>query len=576
MATFDLNSTASDFTAGLNPGNATTPIEYWDSQKQQRRFIHQIRDQFYYIEIWLYNQIEGQKPFPVPFYFVNSLAIEETLMDWFVKGWIVFNNNFEILERGSNSRGSGTTAKDKIDAPYIFRTDGRNRISIKIYPIPNNQNYSINIGQSESELPKNKWEMSFDCVIYDVEDLPTGSAQVKLKKFYFWDERYQIFLEKNIEWSTSKGENAWTLPDNKRGMSANKALLDLIETASLKDPKSSFENPANIIKVGYYEGGRIDNPTIALNYSDLSWDMGANTTITKKLVDNTEISYNNDLIFYTSPANNNVLDDIEYILSNVISKEGNPAFLRFGRSTEDKVWNLIGLEKYFRDAEKEQVERLFIEDGVEPTKPYIPRAPSDFSSDIQNFMSGIASRIHQYKFSPMVAVDDNRILNSPLHHYDFTTGRFNIFYGENTAKEVINQMTNAGKQGLHSLKQASSHVLLNLNQTKNTGIMLNNMFSPKSFIPTNFPKIQMMKDALYLNESLCFVTNGLTIRSPGRFIFIDHVNSNEANPFDDRFLGQWMITKVVHLFTQDNYVTEVVANKIDAFSRLWPNEDKNL
>jgi hypothetical protein len=575
MATpFNINS----FDTGLTQGNVTTPNQYWNSQKEQARFIHQIRDQFYYIEIWLYNQIEGQVPFPVPFYFVNSLALEETLMDWFVKGWIVFNNNFEILERGANAGGSNEGRKEKVNAPYIFRTDGRNRISIKIYPIPNNQSYS-NIGQTESQLPRDKWEMSFDCVIYDVEDLPTESAQVKLKKFYFWDERYQIFSEKNIEWSTCKAQNGWSLPDYQRGMPANEALLNLIKTASLKTPKTNvenFEDPANVIKVGYYEGGRIDNPQIALNYSDLAWDMGSENTITKKLVNGTEISYRNDLIFYTSPANNNVLDDMEYIISNVVSKEGNPAFLRFGRHTDDKVWNLVGLEKYFRDAEKEQVERLIIEDGVEPRKPYAPRAPLNFSSDIQNFMSGIASRIKQYKFSPMVAVDDGRILNSPLHHYDFTTGRFNIFYGENTAKEVINQMTTAGKQGLHSLKQTSSHVLLNLNQTKNTGIMLKNMFSPKPFIPTNFPKVQMMKDALYLNESVCFITNGLTIRSPGRFIFIDYSNSNDINPFDDRFLGQWLMTKVVHLFTQDNYITEVVANKIDTFSRLWPNEDKNL
>lgn len=573
MATsFNING----FDTGLTQGDVTTPLQYWNSQNEQRKFIHQIRDQFYYIEIWLYNQIEGQKPFAVPFYFVNSLAIEETLMDWFIKGWIVFNNNFEILERGANEGGSGTNAKEKVNAPYIFRTDGRNRISIKIYPIPNNETYSSSIGQGESALPKDKWEMSFDCVIYDVEDLPTGSSQVKLRKFYFWDERYQIFSEKNIEWSTSKGEQSWKLPDNQRGMPANEALLDLIQKASLKDPRGSSENSANIIRVGYYDGGRIDNPTIRLSDYDLTWDMGSDSTITKKLVNDAEISYRNDLLFYTSPANNNVLDDMEYILSNVVSKEGNPAFLRFGRSTQDKVWNLVGLEKYFRDAEKEQVERLIIEDGVEPRKPYVPRAPSDFSSDIQNFMSGIASRIQQYKFSPMVAVDDGRILNSPLHHYDFTTGRFNIFYTENTAKEVINQMTTAGKQGLYSLKQASSHVLLNLNQTKNKGIMLNNMFSPKPFIPTNFPKIQMMKDALYLNESVCFITNGLTIRSPGRFIFIDYSNSNDTNPFDDRFLGQWLMTKVVHLFTQDNYVTEVVANKIDTFSRLWPNEDKNL
>lgn len=584
MPNFDLNTpyydpnldgSSAQYNQLPSQGNVETPQDFWFSQNQKRKFIHQIRDQYYYIEIWLYNQIDGQKPFAVPFIFVNSLAIEETLMDWVVKGWIVFNNSFEILERGS----PGSDNKPEIvKAPYIFRTDGRNRISIKIYPIANNKtkNYS-DIGINDDSLPKEKWEMSFDCVIYDVEDLPTADAQTKLRKYYFWDERYQIFSEKNIDWSTSTD---YRLPDHERGMSANLALRDLINSASKTDPKSNNES-SEVIKIGYLEGGVINNPQIPLN-DFWNWDYGNSAdTIKKRLPNGQEISYRKDLIFYTSPANSNVIDDINYVLENTISSKGYPTFLRFGRWSEEKNWSLIGLEKYFENAENEQVERIIIDDGIEASKkPYIPRASAQFyNNDINNFMSGIASKIKQYKFSPMVAIDDNRIVNTPLHQYDFSMGRFNMFYRENTAEEVINNMTQVGEMGLYSFtknKNLGPHILLNLNKTKKQGIMLNNMFSPKTFVPTNLAKLVMMKDALFLNETLSFVANGLTIRSPGRFLFVDKVNSNESNPFDDRFLGQWMITKVVHVFTQDKYVTEVLSSKIDTFSKLWSIEDTKL
>jgi hypothetical protein len=84
---------------------------------------------------------------------------------------------------------------------------------------------------------------------------------------------------------------------------------------------------------------------------------------------------------------------------------------------------------------------------------------------------------------------------------------------------------------------------------------------------------RMILDSIFLNQSLSFQCLGLTLRSPGKFLFIDRVASAESNPFDDRFLGQWFVTSVSHLFTQGTYVTELVGNKIDSFSTLWPEED---
>jgi hypothetical protein len=571
---FDLNTVGAGLAGFVSNAAASNPQIASPVNallNKNKRFTLSINNQFFHIEIWLHNQIEGTVPFPVTFKMVHSLAIEETLTDWFVKGWIVFENDFEVLERG--------WPNENIKAPYIFRTDGRNRISIKIYPIPNDTEL-YGITKNSEGLPKDKWEMSFDCVIYDVEDLPTGSAQKKLRKFYFWDERYQFFSEKNIEWSTSvEGlqlylnqpiENPHELEDSKRAIPANFALKSLIESAAAKASIGSFNTEQ--VKIGYMEGNSIDNPNIFLNTFSTVWDGGYDQI--NYLTGNRE-----DLIFYTSPANSTILDDLEYILAGTISEKGNPVFLRFGRWSEDKSWSLIGLEKYFQDSEKDQVERLILEDGIESTKPYIARAKTDYPiNDVNNFISGIASRITQYKFSPMVSLDDQRIQNSPLYQYDFKNSAYTIYATENTAKSVVEKMEEVGKEGLFSLNNSNygSHVLLNLNKTKQLGMMNNNMFSPRSFTPSTFPRVQMMKDALYLNEAVCFVTNGLTIRSPGRFIFIDSVNSAETNPFDDRFLGQWMMTKVVHLFTKDNYLTEVVANKIDTFSRLWPIEDKIL
>ena len=61
--------------------------------------------------------------------------------------------------------------------------------------------------------------------------------------------------------------------------------------------------------------------------------------------------------------------------------------------------------------------------------------------------------------------------------------------------------------------------------------------------------ISMLKDFLMLNQALYFNATGLTIRTPGKFLFVDRDSSTaDKNPFDDKFLGQWLITKIVHYF----------------------------
>jgi hypothetical protein len=130
--------------------------------------------------------------------------------------------------------------------------------------------------------------------------------------------------------------------------------------------------------------------------------------------------------------------------------------------------------------------------------------------------------------------------------------------------------------GLYNFQSSNGQILLNLNKTKSSGQMtvhkhaLNGPYSCQQS-----PLNQMILDAIFLNQSVSFQAPGLTLRAPGKFIFIDRVASGDKNAFDDRFLGQWMMTNVTHEFSQSNYVTEVIANKIDSFSSILPeNEQK--
>jgi hypothetical protein len=373
------------------------------------------------------------------------------------------------------------------------------------------------------------------------------------------------------------------MTDFESAIPANIAIRSIIDTAALIDPLYENER-GDVVKIGYTEGfGTIDKPNIPLNTYSIFWENG--------YVDaNIE---NNNHIFYTSPANANVLDDLEYVLQNAVSSEGYPVFLRFGRNSGDyidgeainkknKQWELISLKTLLNNAKLEQVERLFIEDGLTSKEPYYPRGPlygDDVSNFIsQNFTSGIASRIKSYKFSPMVSLDDMKIVNRPLCYYNFNDGTFNIKSQENTAKATIDKFTDAAKDNLYSFEiNKDAHLLTNLNQTKQKGISTKPALTYRPFVPNNLPQVEMMKNLLFLNQAINFVSNGLTIRTPGKFIFIDSIASNgQKNAFNDRFLGQWIMTKVVHLFTRDNYLTEVVATKVDAFNKIWEVEDKNL
>lgn len=141
---------------------------------------------------------------------VHQLVIEDDLLTWFHRGTIVFQNNQEILELGQK--------KDE-KTPFIMRHDARNLLIIRIEPVGDQSEGAV-------KLKREDWSLEFEFVIYDTEDLPHPDPNIKLKKAYFWDLRYQILSEIHTQFSTFLLGNDSKSADKAAAVVASSALLD--------------------------------------------------------------------------------------------------------------------------------------------------------------------------------------------------------------------------------------------------------------------------------------------------------------------------------------------------------------
>jgi hypothetical protein len=519
-----------------------------------------IRNQEYYIRITMYNNLD--KPVRIPFKTVDGLQIEESLVNWWTKGWIVIQNDFEVLERGAKP----TYYQDKNDPKnshqlylFKFRHDARNKINIRI--------------QTKSDDPKvieKLWTMDYDFVIYDVQDIETNSSIRKYKKFHFIDERYQIFSERNIPWSTSTHRGSeqlpndllnapiWKRPDEYRKSNPSEAIKSIIETSS---SNTFVPNKKGEIHVGYNSSGSIDNPNILLSkFSSQFWNSGDPSPESK--------------VFYTSPANSRVIADLDFMLNHLVGLAGDPVFLRLNRYS--KEWELVSIVDYFVNAK--QIEVLKLDDGLEPrTNVYVPRAEVKEDDRVINFISARASMLKNYKFAQMAPVDDSQLISSPQHTFDFSTGTFKMSAKNNTILSAYDKIKEIGSLGgLYNFVSnvgTGSQVWMNINKTKSEGISVKNTFVTQGSPKLNM--VKMVKDFIFLNQNLYFENEGLTIRTPGNFIFVDRLDSSDKNLFDDKFLGQWFITKVIHYFDKNLYSTKVYSTKFDGINKHWEVVDNN-
>jgi len=525
------------------------------------RFIVSLNQAQYYFKVTLYNGDSKSSPVELTYTYIHELSIEETIFIWNTGGYIILKNEYELFERGSS------------DTPplYTFRNDGRNKINIRIFPVLSDFSNSA-INPTESLYPE-QWELNYDFVVYAIDDIPGDNLSQKKKKLYFWDERYQHFIERNIQWSTyyvaAEQQNA-TGPLTDSTCYTGDAIKHLIKTAC----GETNLNTANSIplKVGWSKDNKdgITSPDLSVAvFDDKNWDRGH---ITNK-------------IFYTSPAGYNVMDDLTYLLHYYVSGEdtkehqsiGMPGLLQLDRYT--KQWSLIGIDKLYakctngNTAGEDVIEWMYVQMPSETNFANIVRktpAKSQANKFTQSISAGPASTILTYKFINMAGTDDLLFNNRPSINYNNNTCTWNIFYKDNTAENVKETIKKEILPKIYG-DTAVSGTLVGINKDKINGL---NSTPIHTIVQGDFvsvlPRNEMIFNTILLNQAIEFTAVGLTIRTPGKFFIIDSENSVsiKGNAFEDRFIGQWLIAKTVHNFSADTYLTNTIGVKINSFSEL--------
>lgn len=528
-------------------------------------FVANLNSHKYYFKITISNGDANTQPVELSYYMVEELQIEEALFNWATTATLVLKNEYEFIERGVVDENKRTLTP----SPFIFRHDGRNKVNVRIFPIVRDEAAPVSIIPEQNEI-------NYDFVVYGVEDLPSTDQSKKRKKLLLWDERYQHFLERNVQWSTyyvaaELANTTETLPDI--SCKVGLAIKHLIQTAC-GETKRSFAENSPALKVGYAPGdelkyslaGDINNPNLPVA-SFSTWDDGPEE----------------NKITYTSPATSNVIDDLNYLLKCYVSSIdrekktglGMPGILRLQRYT--KLWTLTGLDQIYANSTKDgeagpdTIEKIEIQIQDEPTIFGQKKAPL-FKGGGDNF----TSKILTYRFVNLKNTDDLNLCNRPAINYNNSKCLWNIHFEKNTIDSVVSSLkTNFIPKTFNDKRHPG--VLINLTKTKLNGLATYPehivLQSPSVDI---LPRNDMISSSIFLNQALEFSSLGATPRTPGKFINIERAEHNNAdNDFERKFVGQWLLVRVVHTFFGDKYLNNTVGVKFNSFSELSIFNSKN-
>lgn len=506
---------------------------------------------------------------------ITELVIEEDLLTWYQQGYIVIQSSMDGFELKAPDYVGGF-----VPTPHNFRMDARDLLIVNIQPLVGDPAV-VDTKNNAFGKPED-WELRFIFSIYDVEDIQTQDAIVKLKKLYFRELSYQLLSECKLQFSTN------TLPG---AMDPTGRVDNLVSTGTAL---SALLIACNDSTVGF--GGVSGGWGDFIAVSQTNWDAGASQ------------------IFFTAPTTYSALDSAYYILDRHVSQLGTgsagstsgllgalagPAGLlagAVGGSLGGSDLCLFNINRYTKEFEltpftklfefstngsqpgKYQIEHFFIPILNQDPVPGMYKAPLAQNNDI-SIDSKLANYgfIAHYQFVDMVGGDSAKAITSrPVFSYDFKNHQFYCEYKDHAIPNTKNYFKSNYTDKMYGAMGGKPSPIFTLNKLRSTFKSLTPTFSTKNTKESRFNdgRNQVLYAAIYLNECISFTCLGATKRTAGKFIGIDKDQTKASdNPFDYKLLGQWLTTNVKHIFTQDSYNNEIQCVKIQSFKDLKINEN---
>lgn len=453
---------------------------------------------------------------------IVSFVVEDSFLDWpTLRGNIVVTSMFEGLEKTLNTGPIASIAK-----PYVFRNDGRDEITIYLTPKE----------EKDSNLDANIWKIDTTFSIYDKEDLAAPNIATKTKKFFFWDKRFQLMAESNLAWSTATatvknlkrptGYNPRHSKDDSRKMLTGDALRYVVE------------------QMGYQVNEKL-------------WDRGS-----------TKVNY-------VSPASFTVNEDLSYLTDLHLSEQDRDiCLLTLDTRLQDAKFVLWPINKYFKEAGFKtpgnyQLEEFFLESLGDPVFNEPWKGPFAKTNDPNKSFKQGDNIIRQYEFVDMAGFDNTKaILSKPTYSYDFANKRFICDFRDEDIQNVRTEFSE--KYLKNRISGRDVRPLMTLNETKKTNESIQPVFSeyPDKNLRLAHGLGVLLYSGLFLNQFIQFRVMGSTNRLAGRFITIHRMDDSES-PLDYKFLGQWFVIRVLHIYHKGRYENQIEAIKIHSYDKVF-------
>lgn len=458
---------------------------------------------------------------------IKSLIINDQLDNWWNTGSFTYIEEFGSITRrlvsneSINNGGLPSSIKDSLKSGkgYMFRNDGRDYLDIDIKPLNDNTNEKNDI-----TFPDEFYRLTHRYVVYDrkVEDVTPTSQRITL---FFWDENYQIALERHIQWSTAisklneniKDKDVTTLTDDKLMMPSGLALKSFLTELGFKIKESQFDTGGN-------------------------------------------------LVFATSYSDTNADDTIEYILRKHLASDGDICFLNTDRLTNE--FSLKKLSDMFKLAGSEstkpgdlQLEHLFVLDSpASQENVVIYKSPISKEVSTTKDVKGVIKSFRFVENSGQCSTSN--FINTAVISYNHKTKTFIYNASDSTIKNVMGKMMETHIRE-NVLIDGGNCIQIKGNSTKNNYQTYKVAHTPIATKGT-IKKAgygNLLEKVLQLSNCMEMSLEGSMLRKAGTFIALDSNSSINNNDYDNKVFGQWLVMKVAHNFSEESYSNEVLAVK---------------
>lgn len=536
-----------------------------------RIYKQKYNELFHDVELYLDNSGDFVANDNTKRYFINpsavmNLTISDTVNDWIVDGTITIMylpedaDPRQLKTLGTDSK-TRTGAEENAETlkSYQFRTDGFDLLRVMVVP---KTDYKSGV-----QIPENEplWYLSYLFSIYNVEDV-TGkvpgmdgnlSSYMKCVKMYFRDVRYQILKTSNIEYSTALSPNAIvdsTLANGDNGTGIGRVLYtgDAIKEVFQQAFSVALDNKGS--------------DKLALFGTGFDWDQGAGK------------------LFYTSPANWNADDDIQYLFSHHVSSAkklstgaNDLCLMHTNRATTKGHLEPICItpvsdffEKAGKDPESPgvlQLEHFFVTNLTKenaPTRNFRAPLTSDINSK-RDLKTAKYGQILNYNFVDMSAdINSSLFKSTPVYSVDIGKRTFNMEFKNNNVETARTAIANTYIKELYKKGSGESLFLPIIHKSKkNVNVFPTfSLNGDNEIVRQRNGILDLIYTGLFQNACICFKTFGLTLRQSGTFIGIDRADGCENTDFSNKLYGQWFVVKVDHVFEAGAYMNIIYAVKI--------------